>query len=149
MCSACQPPSQLAAAAAVPALPPLIRVSHSLGAHAELAVRTLRSFNWTRYGVLLDIDQYDPAVIPALDRMLPQTWVTVPHLDASALANATMSAPVNATSELGAMALRFFRSSASVDVLRLYARSLREQNAKVLLVYCGSDLLPKIWVRHE
>jgi hypothetical protein len=153
VCSAYQTPSQLAFAAATSKLPPLLRVSHSISAHAELAARTLRSFNWTRCGVLLDIDQYDPALLPALDRMLPLVWIAVPVVDVSALANASSSplpsaaASPNVTAELGSLVRQFFRSTATIDVLRLYARSLREQNAKVILVFCGADLLPRLWVR--
>jgi hypothetical protein len=153
VCSAYQTPSQLALAAATSKLPPLLRVSQSLGAHAELAARTLRSFNWTRCGVLLDLDQFDPMLVPAIDRMLPLVWIAVPVVDASALSNASSSpsssaaASLNGTAELGTLTRQFFRSTATIDVLRLYARSLRVQNSKVILVFCGGDQLPRLWVR--
>lgn len=150
VCTARQSSQQLgafAAASASSTLPALLTVSHALAAHAEAVARLVRTRAWPRIGVLLDVDQFDPQLVPAIDRIVGAAAVCVPNvrrsaLDALSSAASTVDSSDNVASRL---ALNFFTSNATVDVLRLYARSLREQNVRIIVIFCGLDLAPRVW----
>ncbi len=92
--------------------------------------------------MLLDVEQFHPALVPALDLLLPFAWLKLPQVDVGTL-NA-LSSVAAISPEVAALSSNFFTSNASVDVLRLYARSLRAQNVRVLLLFCGLDVLSRL-----
>jgi hypothetical protein len=122
--------------------PPPLSVGPSVATHAEAFARLIAAYNWTRFGVLLDIEQYHPSLVPALDQLLPFAWLKLPRVDMGTLS--ALSSVASISPEIQALSSNFFTSNATVNVLRLYARSLRAQNVRVLLLFCGADSLPRV-----
>lgn len=119
-----------------------LSVGPSVAAHAEAFARLIAAHNWTRLGVLLDLEQYHPSLVPALDQLLPFAWLKLPRVDVGTLS--ALSSVAALSPEIQVLSSNFFTSNASVDVLRFYARSLRAQNVRVLLLFCGIDALPQL-----